>query len=248
MHLGIQTITWSTTDVDIPRMLQVIREFGYAGAEFAQAPESLGTPKVFLQMLDGLEFLGLAGGSLPERIRFVTEFEQVAAPLRRPYIYLDEWDEEAEELVGKCDVVFGIHPHMFKPIQTAKDAEDLLTRYAHFAERVRLLPDTSHLTIAGENLVNVLKRNLGRIDAVHLKDWTPEFGRAYQFYSRGFVGLGEGKVPLTDVLGLLRLKSFSGWLVAEQDAAEDPVESARKNMAWLQKNIRSVAEGATDGS
>lgn len=244
MHLGIQTITWGMTDVDIPQMLEVIRSCGYTGAEFAQAPDALGTPKEFRQMLGGLEFLGLAGGSLPERIKFVTEFEQVAAPSRRPYVYLDEWDEEAEELVRTRDVVFGIHPHMFKPIQTAKDAEDLLSEYT--AERVRLLPDTSHLTIAGENLVDVLSRNLGRIDVVHLKDWTPEFGRAYQFYSRGFVGLGEGKVPLTDVLGSLRLKSFSGWLVAEQDAAEDPVESARKNMAWLRKNIRSAAEGASD--
>jgi len=44
-----------------------------------------------------------------------------------------------------------------------------------------------HLSlIAGEDVRKVIEDNIDRIVAVHLKDWTSEFGRSYQFYSRGF--------------------------------------------------------------
>jgi inosose dehydratase len=121
---------------------------------------------------------------------------------------------------------------MFKSVQTAREAEDLLE--AH--KNMLFLPDTGHLMVAGENVLEVLKRNYDRIVAIHLKDWIPEYGRAYQFYSRGFVELGQGQVPLKQIIEFLQGRRYRGWLVVEQDTARDPDASARASHAWLRDN------------
>jgi sugar phosphate isomerase/epimerase len=237
VHIGIQTISWGAHDVNVGEMIGAIRDCGYEGAEFAQSPKMLGPAADFYRRLQehGIVFLGLAGGSLRERIEFVAKYEELASPTWRPYVYLDEWDETVERDVQQADLVFAVHPHMFKPIQTTRDAVLCLSR--HDRKKLRLLPDSAHLTVAGENVIEVLERFLDRIDAIHLKDWTPAFGRAYQFYSRGFVGLGEGDVPLPDVINWLRVKRFDGWIIVEQDPVEDPVTNAKRNREWLGQRL-----------
>jgi len=87
--------------------------------------------------------------------------------------------------------------------------------------------------VAGENPVRVIEENFSRLAAVHLKDWTAEFGRAYQFYPRGFAHLGAGSVPLKQVLEMLVKNNYDGWIVVEQDWAANPSESAKRSREWL---------------
>ncbi len=108
----------------------------------------------------------------------------------QPYIYLDKWEGKAADDALRIGMTLALHPHMFKQIQTTADVDDYLGKHGG----LRFLPDTAHLTVAGEDVKAVIDNHYGRIEAIHLKDWTAEYGRAYQFYGRGFVELGEGDV------------------------------------------------------
>src|SRR5207245_577614 len=115
--------------------------------------------------------------------------------------------------------------------QTSADAEEYFAKH----KSLQFLPDTAHLTVAGEEVVNVIDRYYRRIEAIHLKDWTAEYGRAYQFYARGFVELGKGDVPLENVIKYLNQRSYKKWVVVEQDVARDPFQSAQASRNWLRE-------------
>lgn len=234
MRIGIQTISWGVHKADLPTLFKEIKTAGYDGVEFAYPPGLLGHPKELSDRLRDYEltFLGIAGGSLKDRIEFVKKFCESARPPIKPYVYLDEWQTPVAAEAIKDGVVLAIHPHMFKPIQTSADADELFRAHSGYAS-LRFMPDTGHLTVAGEDVLDVIGRFFNRIDAVHLKDWSAEFGRAYQFYSRGFVPLGHGDVPLTDVINFLKVRRYGGWLVVEQDVSPNPVHHAEVSRRWL---------------
>jgi inosose dehydratase len=254
MQVGIQTISWGTPVRDVAQMLHEIKEAEYAGVEFAQNPDELGPVEALHRTLEGLGLrcLGIAGGSLHEKIDFVRKYTTAAqvsrvasraakgGGLKRltyapgdnpPYLYLDRWEGRSTEDALRIGMTLALHPHMFKEIQTSADAEEYLGKHAG----LQFLPDTAHLTVAGEDVTEVIDRHYGRIEAIHLKDWTAEYGRAYQFYARGFVELGEGDVPLEDVIKYLNKRNYRKWVVVEQDVTRDPFCSARKSRQWLRE-------------
>ena len=249
MKIGFQTVSWGRRLEDGgKRMLQSIRESGYQGVEIAQHPSALGSAKQTYELLKrcGLKLLGLSGGSVKERGAFLGELihaENKAlvrdkGPIKKvirsddncPYIYVDTWEsEQCRELMAQ-HYTLALHPHMFKPIQTAKEARKLLTEHPELC----FLPDTAHLTVAGDTAEEVLNDNYDRIAAIHLKDWTSEFGRSYQYYSRGFsVRFGEGEVQLAKIVEFLRSKAYKGWVVVEQDVVGDPAGAAHDCIRWL---------------
>jgi len=238
MKLAVQTIPWVGNGTEVPEMLDQIEALDVQGIEFAHSPDVLRPVDALRARLEsvGLQFLGISGGAFADRVDLVKEYMFLGPCEFTPYVYLDEWEAEDACLAMDQGIALAFHPHMFRPVQTAADAEKLLDDF----DRLRILPDTAHLTVAGEDVVEVLNELLkvDRIAAIHLKDWTPEFGRAYQFYSRGFVGLGEGDVPLDDVIGVLRLHRYNGWLVIEQDSANDPAESVRGSLCWLKELMK----------
>ncbi len=251
MKVGFQTISWGRRlDDNGEKMLQVISKAGYEGVELMQHPNEFGSAKQLYSHLKrlNLKLLGLTGGSIKERVDFIEELKDIESrdlacegePLERvirfsrdyPYICIDTWDQRQVRLVGP-ELTLALRPHMFKPVQTAQEAEKLLSDYSH----LRFLPDTAHLTIAGANLLKLLEDNLARIIAVHLKDWASEFGQSYQFYSRGFgVQFGDGDVKLSESIEFLKSKRYNKWVVVEQDVADDPVEAAQQCRNWLRIN------------
>jgi len=246
MKVGFQTISWGRRLKDYGRpMLHAIRDAGYEGVELMQHPNEFGSAEKLYRNLreNGLKLLGLTGGSIRERANFIGELAEIEtmAVVREdakkiirhqpdcPYIYVDTWDAREIQLMPP-GVVLALHPHMFKPVQTAQEAEKLLREH----QDVRFLPDTAHLTIAGEDVVELLKRNMSRIVGVHLKDWASEFARSYHFYSRGFgVQFGYGDVKLSEMIEFLKSKRYNGWIVVEQDVADDPLEAAKNCREWL---------------
>jgi sugar phosphate isomerase/epimerase len=276
MKVGYQTIPWGRTLTDGGRtMIETIREAGYAGIEIAQHPEEFGSAKALYELLRDydnpneehrreLKLLGLAGGAVSERLAFI---EQLVSAENRdiltrkgkigrvigyespyPYVYTDTWDDSGATGTMDRRRTFALHPHMFKPVQTASEALKVLREHP----RLRFLPDTAHLTIAGEDIIDVLKEafkihareddsdqdapdRFGSVIAIHLKDWTSEFGRSYQFYSRGFgVAFGQGEVRLDKIVRFLAECGYNGWVVVEQDVVDDLVAAARSCRRWLQ--------------
>jgi sugar phosphate isomerase/epimerase len=253
MQVAIQTISWGPRPNDLTGLLREIREAGYTGIEFYQHPADLELPESLYRKLNGLGLrcIGIAGGSLQEKVDFVrgyTRAEQVSLaqnivakglkgrpPITTerttPYIYLDSWEGKAAEDALRIGMKLALHPHMFKQMQTLADVENLLENHTD----LRFLPDTAHLTVAGEDIVKAIDHYYDRIDAIHLKDWRAEYGRAYQFYARGFAELGKGDVALEDVIGLLFRRGYKKWVVVEQDVSRDPLRSAVASRDWLRR-------------
>jgi signal transduction histidine kinase/sugar phosphate isomerase/epimerase len=201
----------------------------YEGVELFQRPEVLGDIDKLLRLLReyGLTLIGLTGGSLRERMEFCGDF-------RPEYLYIDSWDREEALLAMRRGFTLGIHPHVYMPIQRLADARELLEQYYE----LRFNLDTAHLTIAGEDPVRAIDVLWDRIVAVHLKDWSPEFGRSAHRYARGFVELGTGSVDLHGVMEALKKKRYDRWIVIEQDySPADAVRSTRAGIAWVAERL-----------
>jgi inosose dehydratase len=118
------------------------------------------------------------------------------------------------------------HPHLDTRVQTPAEIERLLA-----GSDVPLLLDTGHLTAAGGDAVEGLKRWRDRINHVHLKD----------VRDGAFCELGAGEVDLRGFFA--ELDGYSGWVVVEQDwlpgPGEDPaaqIEAQARNRRWLAEN------------
>jgi sugar phosphate isomerase/epimerase len=186
--------------------------------------------------LDGL-FIGMSAN---DPIRKIIE-----PGVEYPYVYIDEMEDvekinprpapENDPAFSKeakppyADVTFALHPHMFKSVQTLKEAERALRRYP----QLKFLPDTAHAFIAGDSPVAVVRNHYDRLIGVHIKDWAAEYGRSYHFYARGFVDLGKGDVPLIDVFAYLKRRGYREWIVVEKDKSANPVVDAKSNREWL---------------
>ncbi len=213
-------------------MLDVIQQEGYQGVEFAQRTDFLGDIDGLLRLLEerGLALVGLAGGSLRQRMDFCGRYTV-------PYLYVEDWEEDiAKEAIGR-GFTLALHPHIFTQVHRIADAKQLLAEHA----ALRFLPDTAHLVIAGDNPVKAIEQTIARIVAVHLKDWTPVFGRSPHRYAKGFVGLGKGKLPLPEVLDTLRRLDFQGWLIVEQDHCPTSISaSIAASTTWLAEHGVSI--------
>jgi len=241
MKIGIQTIAWEdhpsagSLNKLLPEMTREIREAGYDGIELFQ-PAVGKTHMHFLQEQlekNSLELVGVSAGSFEDRLNFVRAYRPFAGPKQTPYIYTDEWPDDLARQAVSEGFRIAVHPHMFKPIQTVAEALPHLAEFGNDPAKVGLLPDSAHQQIAGEPFLDVLEKHYDKLTAIHLKDWTPEYGRSYQFYAQGFVALGEGDVPLTKIIEYLRSRKYSGWAIVEVDVMENPFDIARKCRDWL---------------
>lgn len=117
---------------------------------------------------------------------------------------------------------------------------------------VGLLLDTGHAAYGGADPVEVASRHASRIGYVHLKDVSGkelDHVRSSQVpmdeaWKRGvFCPLGEGVVDFPRVIGTLKEKGYSGWMIVEQDVVPDaqgrlvpePAQSARKSREYLKR-------------
>lgn len=233
MKIGFQTIVWGPRVENVEYMLDVIAGAGFEGVEFMQRPEVLGNINHIVKLLKerNLELIGLTGGSLAERMEFCGEF-------RPEYLYVDTWDEEAAFKAMDKGFTVGLHVHAYMLIRRLADALSILE--AHPKKdfpKLKFIPDTAHLTVAHDDPVAAIELTKDRIAAIHLKDWSPEFGRSAHRYARGFVDLGVGSVDLDGVLDKLDEIDYEGWIVAEQDyALAGPVVNTLASATWLAKN------------
>jgi len=228
-RVGLQTISWGPRIHDLAKFASTAAKIGYTGIEFAQAPHTLpegSALKKILQESD-LTLLGFAGGSLRSRVEYAAEAE----PL---YLYLDEWDLGAAQYAFDAGLTVAIHPHVYKDIDTVLAA----LKYLDDFPQARLILDTAHAFLVGDDLCQIITQHWSRILAVHLKDWTSKFGRSASRFARGFTALGRGELSqqVREVVQLLRERRFPGWIIVEQDSPEgDPSLCAASSRDWLRQ-------------
>ena len=138
------------------------------------------------------------------------------------------------------------HPHVGAFVETAQEIDRLLhdtdPRY------VNLCLDTAHCFYGGGDPVAGSRRWRERLKYLHIKECDGDVLDAVrasrQDYFKAveldvFPELGQGSVDFGGLLDVLREMDFAGWAVVEQDILPDrgmnPLESAKRNLAFLQK-------------
>jgi inosose dehydratase len=140
------------------------------------------------------------------------------------------------------------HHHLGTDVETEAETERLLE-----LTDVAVCLDTGHLTLAGGDPVEAVRRWAGRIGQVHLKDAdlaahhrirAAGGGLTEVVAGGGFSPLGAGDVDFAGVLAGLDVIGYTGWLVIEQDAPAqrrdlDRIRAdQRANRRWLSQAVR----------
>lgn len=230
MKIGFSTVLWGIQLSNIESILDTIAEAGYQGVEFAQRPDAIGVGNIdnLFRLLNvrNLAFLGFDTGALKERTEYCQQ--------RRPhFMYLDPTELGNMALAQKADFNLALHPRAFTSV---RKLSHILSLPPDCTE-LQLLLDTAHLTIAGEDPVAAIALLQNRLAAIHLKDWTPDYGQSIHRYDWGFTELGKGIVNLKGAVQVLQRIGFAGWLVVEQDKSRRGVQaSILENTNWLVKH------------
>ena len=160
-----------------------------------------------------------------------------------------EWEKLAAGLnkLGKIAQSYGIsltyHHHMGTVVQTAEETDRLMEMTD--PNLFSLLYDTGHLAYCGEDVTEVLRKHVGRVKHVHLKDIRPDVVNKVRAERLSFLqGVragtftvpGDGAIDFAPVFDILDRAGYKGWMIveAEQDpAAADPLEYALKARKYI---------------
>ena len=135
------------------------------------------------------------------------------------------------------------HHHMGTGVQTVEEIDRFLSMTD--PELVFLLFDSGHLTFAGVDPVPVLRRHIGRVRHVHLKDVRLKVRDEARRQGMSFLDAvragvftvpGDGDVDFGPIFDLLQSGGYEGWVVveAEQDPAKaNPFEYAVKARRYI---------------
>jgi inosose dehydratase len=153
---------------------------------------------------------------------------------KRPRFFTSaQWDAYADRLTrfAKHTLAHGVrvayHHHMGAYVETPADVDELMRRVG---PEVGLLFDSGHMTFAGGDAAEILRKHVGRVCHVHCKDVRPEVirlarNRNWSFLESvingAFTVPGDGAVDFPALVAILREAGYEGWLVVE--AEQDPV-------------------------
>jgi inosose dehydratase len=153
---------------------------------------------------------------------------------KRPrFVNPQQWQQYAERLTrfARYTLEHGVrlayHHHMGAYVETPADVDQLM---ALTGPEVGLLFDSGHITFAGGDALEVLKRHIGRVCHVHCKDVRPAVARLARnnnwsflqsVLNGAFTVPGDGCIDFRSLLQGLYDHNYEGWLVVE--AEQDPV-------------------------
>lgn len=148
----------------------------------------------------------------------------------------EEWERLCQGLdrLGEIALEYGIslvyHHHMGTVVQTAEEIDLLMAKTD--PDKVSLLYDTGHLAYCVEDWLAVLKKHVGRVRHVHLKDVRPDVVQRVRKEKLSFLqGVrmgtftvpGDGAIDFAPVFAELMRADYRGWLLVE--AEQDPARA-----------------------
>jgi inosose dehydratase len=156
----------------------------------------------------------------------------------RPDIDTNSWEtllrglDEIGRVVADRGAFQVVHPHVNTLIETADELDRFLDGCS-----APLCFDTGHLSLGGADVAALAGRCGDRIGLVHLKDVDASIARRQRSgeltlmegaQAGLFPSLGDGAVPVAEVIETLVASGYDGWYVIEQDRAffEEPPAGA----------------------
>jgi inosose dehydratase len=173
-----------------------------------------------------------------------------------------QWDhtfsmlDEVEAITAEHGLNQVVHPHVNTLVETGDEVARLLE-----GSPVAICLDTGHLTIGGADPLELAATASTRVGLVHLKDVRTavaarlnagELDLVAAVQAGLFAPLGDGDVPIADIVTTLERNGYAGRYVLEQDVAltdgeppagEGPVRDVAKSVAYLRTVESSL--GAT---
>jgi len=105
-------------------------------------------------------------------------------------------------------------------LETTFDADSLIKLLDLIAcPAVGVYYDTANTTSRGYDAPAELRKLGDRVSMIHVKDTDGQH-------------LGEGRVPFDDVKAAIADIGYNGWLILETPRGDDPIDSARRNLAF----------------
>lgn len=153
-----------------------------------------------------------------------------------------------DEICAAHGIVQAVHPHVDTLVERAGE----LQRFIDSCDS-KLCFDTGHLTIGGADPVALAAAHVERIALVHLKDVdavvsarerSGELDLMEATAAGLFPSLGDGIVPVGEVIETLERSGYAGWYVMETDVAltdgnppegAGPVRGVERSLAYLRR-------------
>lgn len=169
----------------------------------------------------------------------------------KPVFTEDQWKTVAEtcnelgRISQEYDIQFTYHHHMGTGVQTEEETDRFLEMTD--PKYVKLLFDSGHFTFSGEDAAALLKKYIGRVGHVHLKDVRMNIRQRVIDEKMSFLDAvragtftvpGDGDVDFTSIFQTLEENDYEGWVVveAEQDPAiANPFEYALKAREYIRE-------------
>lgn len=206
------------------------------------------TEKAFIEHITFLKAMGAKVVGMSEQGHSIQGTDR--AIFEEKYVMNDEeWERLCSGInrLGKVAKEHGIslvfHHHMGTVVQTEAEIDRLMANTD--PELFGLLFDTGHLAYCGEDYMSVLKKYIGRIRHVHLKDIRPEVVQKVRDEHLSFLqGVrlgtftvpGDGAIDFAPVFDVLAENGYEGYVLveAEQDpAVANPFEYALKARKYI---------------
>jgi inosose dehydratase len=128
-----------------------------------------------------------------------------------------------DDIVGEYGMIQALHPHLRTIVETRDDIMRVLD-----VSDVGWTLDTGHMLIGGLDPLEFISDVPDRIRHVHLKDVHLDLAAPVlagtQSIMQGvqagmFCNLGDGDVPIGEIVRRLEISGYDGWYVLEQDSA-----------------------------
>ena len=147
----------------------------------------------------------------------------------RPELSDTEWSEllanldRIEHIVAGHGLVQAVHQHIDTIIETDADFQRFIDGCSS-----SFCFDTGHLTIGGADVTAISRTCFDRIAVVHLKDVDGDVAKRerageldlMEAVQAGiFPSIGDGMVPIAEVVRSLEAQGYDGWYVIESDVA-----------------------------
>lgn len=188
----------------------------YSGANFIYKeilPEELNKINTVAKLasLLGAEHLVVGGGGI-----------RTTGPQKDDYLLLAEGLDKVVKIAEEYNLVASYHPHLGTLCQFPEQLDILMP-----LTKINLCPDTAHLVAGGGDALAIVKKYIGRIKYIHLKD-----------YREGvFLPLGEGQIDIQSIIKVLKDAMYDGWLIVELDAYNIPKKGAEISYRYLKDSI-----------
>lgn len=154
--------------------------------------------------------LVLGGGAIRTKGNAANDYEVLARNLDR-----------VAQFAKENGVVASYHPHLGSAVETPEQIDRLFS-----LTKISFCPDIAHLVAGGGDALELIQKYRDRIEYVHLKD----------LKDSEFVPLGDGDIPLKEIIQYLKEDGYSGdWLVEIDGYSGDSCYACETSYKFLEK-------------